>query len=438
MTALYAFGGLAAGALLVWLYCRSRDREVTARLDERTREVERLRRDVAAADAARAQVGRLTAELEAERRAAAEKLALLADAQVKLREAFTALSADALQANNRQFLELAQASLSRFQDSATTDLGARQEAIASLVKPIEDGLRKVDERLGTVEKERVGAYAELRTHVEGMARSQQQLQAETANLVKALRTPHIRGSWGEIQLRRVVEMAGMVEHCDFAEQASVSDGNGGMLRPDLVIRLPGGKSIVVDSKAPLLAYLEAADAADEDARVAALLLHARQVKTHIAQLAAKAYWKQFADAPDFVVMFLPGESFFSAACQCDPGLVDFAVAQHVIPASPTTLITLLKTVQFGWRQERIAANAQEISDLGRDLYDRLRTFREHLEACGESLAKSVEHYNRAVGSFEGRLLVSGRRFQELGCGTGDDIGALEPIDETPRRVEAGA
>ena len=438
MPILYALGGLAAGAVLVWLYCRSRERELTARLDERTREVERLRREVAAADAARAQVGRLTAELEAERRAAAEKLAVLADAQVRLREAFTALSADALQANNRQFLELAQASLSRFQDSATTDLGARQEAIASLVKPIEDGLRKVDERLGTVEKERVGAYAELRTHVEAMARSQQQLQAETANLVKALRTPHIRGRWGEIQLRRVVEMAGMVEHCDFAEQASVSDGNDGRLRPDLVIRLPGGKSIVVDAKAPLVAYLEAVDALDEDARGAALLQHARHVQDHIDQLAAKAYWKQFADAPDFVVMFLPGESFFSAACQCDPGLIDFAVAQHVIPASPTTLITLLQTVQFGWRQERIAGNAQEISELGRELYDRLRTFGEHLDECGASLAKSVEHYNRAVGSFEGRLLVSGRRFQELGCGTGDEIGALAPIDDTPRRVEAGA
>jgi RmuC family protein len=274
----------------------------------------------------------------------------------------------------------------------------------------------------------VGAYAELRTHVEGMARSQQQLQAETANLVKALRTPHIRGSWGEIQLRRVVEMAGMVEHCDFAEQTTVSDGDGGTLRPDLVIKLPGGKTIVVDSKAPLVAYLESADAPDEDARAAALIQHARHVKTHIGQLAAKAYWRQFENAPDFVVMFLPGESFFSAACQCDPGLVDYAVEQHVIPASPTTLITLLKTVQFGWRQERIAANAQEISELGRELYDRLRGFGTHLAACGASLAKSVEPYNRAVGSFEGRLLVSGRRFESLGCGTGGEIEILEPLD----------
>jgi DNA recombination protein RmuC len=230
-------------------------------------------------------------------------------------------------------------------------------------------------------------------------------------------------------------MAGMVEHCDFTEQETTT-GPDGKLRPDLIIRLPGGKTIVVDSKAPLSAYLEAVEAGDDGVRAGFLDQHARQVKAHITQLAAKSYWTQFPNAPDFVVMFLPGEAFFSAACQCDPGLINYSVDQSVIPASPTTLITLLRTVQFGWRQERIARNAQEISELGRELYDRLRGFGGHLAACGSSLAKSVDHYNKAVGSFESRLLVSGRRFESLGCGVGAELEILNPLDSAPRRIEA--
>lgn len=388
---------------------------------------------------ARSEASRLRATLEAERRAGVEKAALLDTAEARLREAFSALSADALRSNNQQFLELANTSLSRFQQGASQDLEAREKAVAALVKPLEDSLKRMDEKLGSVEKDRTSAYAELRTHMEQMTLNQVNLQTETRHLVTALRTPHIRGSWGEIQLRRVVEMAGMVDHCDFDQQVSVDgDGDGARLRPDMVIRLPGGKSIVVDSKAPLDAYLQAMEAADETARARFLELHARQVKSHINQLAAKSYWKQFPDAPDFVVMFLPGESFFSAACQCDPTLVDTAVAESVIPASPTTLITLLRTIQFGWRQERIAESAGEISKLGQDLHGRLRVFGNHLSDCGRGLQRAISSYNSAIGSFESRVMVSARRFRELGAGTGDELEALEPVQEIPRRLSSDA
>lgn len=447
----------AGGALVAWLVARSNHRATETRLDERSKECERLRQQLVSAERSRADVAasndqrlqqihkeltaaledcsRLTAELEAERTGAAEKLALLQDAEVKLREAFKALSAEALSANNQSFLDLAKTKLEQHQESADGALEARQLAIAVLVKPIEDSLKKVDERLAGVEKERVDAYAELRTHVETMARGQQQLQAETSNLVRALRTPHVRGQWGEIQLRRVVEMAGMVEQCDFVEQESTSTDQG-TIRPDLVIRLPGGKAIVVDSKAPLSAYIDAMEATDDPTKEAFLLQHAKQVRSHIESLAGKGYWNQFPSAPDFVVMFLPGESFFSAACQCDPGLIDFAVSQHVIPASPTTLITLLKTVQFGWRQERIAESAQQISTLGRELYDRLRVLGEHMERCGRGLQGAVEHYNKAVGSLESRVLVSARKFRELGSGSTDDISVIEAIDISPKKLQA--
>ena len=318
------------GAAVAYLIAHSRANAVAARLDERTREADALRARAAECDAARAGVARLEAELAAEQRASAEKVALLDEAGVRLRDAFTALSADALNANNKQFLELATTSLSKFQESAQTELATREKAVADLVKPIEDSLKRVDEKLGTVEKERVDAYATLKAHVETMKESQLQLQTETHNLVRALRTPHIRGSWGEIQLRRVVEMAGMLEHCDFDEQVSTGTDDG-RLRPDLVIHLPAGKTIIVDSKAPLSAYLQSVEATEEDARSTLLVQHARQVRTHITQLAGKDYSRQFESAPDFVVMFLPGESFFSAACQCDPTLIDYAVDQQRDP-----------------------------------------------------------------------------------------------------------
>ena len=387
----------------------------------------------------RSQVAGLRATLEAERKAAAAQVGLLQSAEARLREAFAALSADALKSNNQQFLDLATSSLSRFQQGAAQDLEAREKAVAALVRPLEDGLRRMDEKLGAVEKDRTAAYADLRAHLEQMAVNQVNLQAETRHLVGALRTPHVRGSWGEIQLKRVVEIAGMQDHCDFECQVSVDgEEDGSRLRPDMVIRLPGGKSIVVDSKAPLDAYLQAMEASDDGARDQFMQAHVRQVRTHITQLSAKGYWKQFPDAPDFVVMFLPGESFFSAACQRDPSLIATAVEADVIPASPTTLITLLRTVAFGWRQERLAESAAEISALGQDLHDRLRVFSGHLADCGKGLERAVAAYNGAIGSFESRVMVSARRFRELGAGTGGEVELLEGVTTRPREVTGDA
>jgi DNA recombination protein RmuC len=365
---------------------------------------------------------------------------LRATLDARLRETFAALSAEALKSNNQQFLDLATTSLSRFQQGAEQNLEAREKAVAALVKPLEDGLRRMDEKLGAVEKDRTSAYADLRAHLQQMAVNQVNLQTETRHLVSALRTPHVRGSWGEIQLKRVVEIAGMQDHCDFDCQVSVDgdgDGDGGRLRPDMVIRLPDGKSIVVDSKAPLDAYLQAVEATDDGARERFMEQHVRQVRTHITQLSAKSYWKQFPDAPDFVVMFLPGESFFSAACQRDPSLIATAVEADVIPASPTTLITLLRTVAFGWRQERLARSAAEISALGQELHDRLRIFSTHLAECGKGLERAIASYNGAVGSFESRVMVSARRFREMGAGTGEEVEMLEPVTAVAREENDG-
>lgn len=387
---------------------------------------------------ARNQASALRATLEAERAAARTQATLLDTAEARLREAFSALSADALKSNNQQFLDLANSSLSRFQQGAVQELDAREKAVAALVKPLEDGLKRMDEKLGAVEKDRTSSYADLRAHLEQMAVSQLNLQAETRHLVSALRMPQVRGSWGEIQLRRVVEIAGMQDHCDFECQVSVDgEEDGSRLRPDMVIQLPGGKSIVVDSKAPLDAYLHAVEATDDGARERFMEQHVRQVRTHITQLSAKSYWKQFPDAPDFVVMFLPGESFFSAACQRDPSLIASAVEADVIPASPTTLITLLRTVAFGWRQERLAESAAEISALGQELHDRLRIFSAHLADCGKGLERAIAAYNGAVGSFESRVMVSARRFRELGAGTGEELDVLAGVQVTPRELNDG-
>jgi DNA recombination protein RmuC len=337
--------------------------------------------------------------------------------------------------SSRQFLELADQKISNVHRAAAADLGARQQALDTLIAPIRDTLTQVAATLAEADRQRIHDAASLRTLLGSVGQAQQQLQQETQSLVRALRAPGVRGRWGEVQLRKVVELAGMLEHCDFDLQpTSVSDS--GRLRPDLVVHLPGQHSIVVDAKVPLEAFLDAQTATDEGVRSGKLADHVRQVKDHVAKLGAKGYWDQFHSSPDFVVLFLPAEAIFMAALEQDAHLIDYGVRQRVLIASPLTLIALLRTAAVGWRHERLAINAEEISQLGRELYDRARTFTERFEAVGTRLETTVRAYNEAVGAYDARVMVSMRKFRELGAATGDAIEPVAPVETTTRTLES--
>jgi len=381
------------------------------------------------------QLSDLSARVHEERKAAQEKLALVTEAREKLSDAFKALSSEALKSNSQSFLELARASLEKFQEGARNDLESRHKAIHELVKPVGESLGKVDTKLLDLEKARITAYSTLTEQVKSLAASQNELKGETARLVQALRTPSVRGRWGEIQLRRVVEIAGMLPYCDFVEQPSVTTHDG-RLRPDLIVKLPGGKNVIVDAKAPLEAYLKALETQDEDLRRTHLTHHARQIRDHMVKLGSKKYWEQFQPAPDFVVMFLPGETFFSAALEQNPALIEEGVAQSVIPASPTTLIALLRAVAYGWMQETVAQSAKEVGDLGRELYERLSVLAAHFEKMGRGLEGAVDAYNKAIRSLESRVLVSARKFTELVPASTKKIAELTPLEKTPRGLQA--
>src|SRR6202050_1027185 len=428
---------LLFGSVIAWLVLRSRTAALSARLSLTEKELAagkadlaRLQQDHTGLVAGKA---RLESALESERKNNNEKIELVTRASEELRNAFKAMASDALKSNNSSFLVIAEETLKRFQSQAQGDLEARQKAVADMVLPVRESLSKVDAQIQQMEVARGDAYGELRAQVQSLISTQKELQSETGNLVRALRTPNVRGRWGEIQLRRVVEIAGMLSYCDFTEQESVTTETG-RLRPDLVVKLPGGKHVVVDAKTPLQAFLDAFETTDEDDRRACLANHARQVRDHMKTLSGKNYWEQFEATPEFVVMFLPGETFFSAALEQDPGLIEQGVLQRVIPASPTTLIALLKAINYGWNQEKLARNAKKISDLGKELHDRLRLLAGHITSVGTGLGRAVEAYNQTIGSLENRVLVSARKFAELGASVAEDIPELEPIETTSRAL----
>jgi len=446
--------GAAIGGAIAWYLASARARAAAvSRVSDAERRASAAEGGIAElraqVESARADFDALRRSLDAEREARVkaqtqfaevtrnllEQQKLLEEAKARLTDTFKALSSDALKSNNQAFLELARKSLEAVVTDAKGDLGKRQEAIDGLIKPLGEALKHYEDHMRALEQSRQKAYGGIEEQLKTLSDTHQRLEKETRNLGTALRNPQVRGRWGEISLRRVVELSGMSEHCDFTEQVSV-DSESGRLRPDMVVHLPGEREIVVDAKVSLDAYLKALSAESDEERQQQLKHHARQTRDHMKKLSEKSYWEQFREAPEFVVMFIPGESFFGAAVDNDPALIEDGMANRVVLATPTTLIALLRAVAYGWRQEQLAQNARAVSELGKQLYERLRTLAQHLVEMGSALEKANQAYNNAVGSMETRVFPAARRFRDLGVATGAEIPIVEPVDSTPRKLNA--
>jgi DNA recombination protein RmuC len=359
---------------------------------------------------------------------------LLEKAQAELSNAFNQLSNEALNRNNSQFLKLAEENLKRFQSEAKADLSSREQAIEQLVKPINEALKETSKQIQEIEKDRKESVGSLKNTLEQMQKGQQQLQSETQNLVQALRRPEVRGQWGEMTLRRLAELSGMVQHCDFFEQTHTATETGA-IRPDMIVRLPENREIIVDAKTPLDAYLSAIQASDDSERQAELKRHAQVIRSRVRELAKKNYWAEYTQSPEFVVLFIPGEQFLSSALEIDPTLLEDSMSQNIILATPTNFIALLRAVSYGWKQLALAENAERIREMGETLYSRLATFSGHLDKLGKSLNSSVDAYNKSVGSLERNVLPSGRKFVEMGIRAKKELDELQPIDKQVREVQ---
>ena len=406
--------GVPLAALVGWLIAHQRAQ----------RDIARLREDNV----------RLASQLEAQREVVEEKTRTFEQARQQFESTFKSLAGDVLKSNSSEFLKLAETNFKVLHNQASGQLEQREKAVESMVKPIREALDKTDQHIRRMEKDREAAFGSLTQHLKFMAQAQEQLQGETRNLVKALRRPEVRGQWGEMTLKRLAELAGMVEHCDFDQQRSVTTDSGKQ-RPDMVVRMPGGREIIVDAKAPMDAYLGAVEAQDDTVRAAEIQRHARNVRARVRELSSKGYWQQFPQSPDFVVLFIPGDQFLSAALEIDPKLLEDAMTDKVVLATPSSLVALLRAIAYGWRQEALAENAEHIRTVGEELYERLSTFADHLGKLGSHLTRSVESYNKAVGSFDGRVLPGARKFREMGIRRKKDLPEPEPVDRLPRPVQ---
>ena len=376
----------------------------------------------------------LSLSLELEKKQQKQLDDMLQQTQAQLANTFNQLSNEALSRNNNSFLKLAEENLKRFQSEAKADLSSREKAIEQLVKPISDALQQNTKQIHDIEKERKESYGSLRTTIDQMTKSQQQLQLETQNLVQALRRPEVRGQWGEMTLRRLAELSGMVAHCDFFEQTHTTTENGS-IRPDMIVKLPEKRDIIVDAKTPLDAYLSAIQAKDDSERQRELKRHAQVIRSRVRELARKNYWAEYSNSPEFVVLFIPGEQFLAAALEVDPALLEDSMSQNIILATPTNFIALLRAVSYGWKQQALAENAEQIRELGETLYKRLSTFGNHLSKLGNSLGSTVNHFNSAVGSLERQVLPGARKFTEMGISSKNEITDLPPVEQQPRQVQ---